>query len=238
MTNRETSTPMIRLQGASVCYRQRRGLFRHSYHEVLTNVDLEIHGGETLGVIGRNGCGKTTLLKLLAGIYRPDEGVVETFGNRASLLTLSAGFDPELNGYENAVLSAMLLGHTKNRVLEMLDDIFEFSELGEEIYQPLKTYSSGMKARLGFSVAMVMRSEILLIDEVLGVGDLRFREKAERALTDRIRSDQTVVLVSHSGAQIRKLCDRAIWLESGGIEMSGTPDDVVESYELALRKEA
>lgn len=238
MQTRSEGLPIIRLKSASVRYRQRHSLFRHSYHEVLKAVTFDVIKGETLGVVGRNGCGKSTLLKLLAGIYRPDEGIVETFGNRASLLTLSAGFDPELSGYENAVLGAMLLGNSKATVMSMLDEIFLFSELGEDIYQPLKTYSSGMKSRLGFSVAMVMQTEVLLIDEVLGVGDVKFRQKAEQALVDRITSDQTVVLVSHSGPQIRKLCDRAIWLESGSIKASGSASDVVSAYEQTLKNEA
>ena len=209
-----------------------------SFHEALKLLTFDVRQGETLGVIGRNGCGKSTLLKLLAGIFYPNEGTVETFGNRASLLTLSVGFDPELSGYENAILGGMLLGYPKKRVLSMLDEIFEFSELGNDVYNPLKTFSSGMRARLGFAVAIIMRTDILLIDEVLGVGDIKFRVKAEKTLVDRIKSDQTVVLVSHSGAQIKKLCDRAIWLESGGIKLSGLAHDVVGEYETTLRNES
>lgn len=237
MTHFAENTPAIKLINVSVRYRQRRTLFRHSFHEALKSLSFEVYKGETLGVIGRNGCGKSTLLKLLAEIFRPNEGVLDSCGNRASLLTLGSGFDPELSGYENALLNGMLLGNSKKHVLDMLEDVFEFSELGDNIYRPLKTYSSGMKARLGFAVAIIMQTDILLIDEVLGVGDIKFRAKAERTLVNRIQSDQTVVLVSHSGAQIKKLCDRAIWLEDGGIEMAGPAHDVVNAYEEVLRRE-
>jgi lipopolysaccharide transport system ATP-binding protein len=237
MSTNSELVPAIRLTGATVRYRQRHSFFRHSYHEALKSLDLDVNRGETLGVIGRNGCGKSTLLKLLAGIYSPDEGSVEPFGNRVSLLTLSAGFDPELSGYENAVLSGMLLGNSKSSVLALLDDIFEYSELENAIYQPLKTYSSGMRARLGFAVAIIVETDVLLIDEVLGVGDIKFRQKAEKTLVNRIESDQTVVLVTHSGKQIRRLCKRAIWLEDGVVKMSGASGKVVNAYETALSNE-
>lgn len=233
----DKNVPAIRLVGASVRYRQRHSLFRHSFKEALTALTFDVCKGETLGVIGANGCGKSTLLKLLAGIYQPDDGIVDTHGSRASLLTLSAGFDPQLSGYENTILSGMLLGNSKKYVRGMLEDIFAFSGLGKDIYQPLKTYSTGMKARLGFAVAMIMQTDILLIDEVLGVGDLSFRKKAEHALIDRIKSNQTVVLVSHSGYQIKKLCDRAIWLEFGAVKLIGPAVDVVGAYETASRSE-
>lgn len=237
MTVTNTSTPAISVKNAGIKYRQRHSFFRHSYHEALKSLTFNVYRGETLGVIGRNGCGKSSLLKMLAGIYSPSDGSVEAFGNRVSLLTLSAGFDPELSGYENAILSGMLLGNSKASVLALLDEIFAFSELEDSIYQPLKTYSSGMRARLGFAVAIIVQADVLLIDEVLGVGDFKFRKKAEGVLVSRIQSDQTVVLVSHSGSQIQRLCTRAIWLESGQIAMSGPAADVVSAYESALEKE-
>lgn len=235
MVQGDENISAIKLVGASVRYRQRHSLFRHSFKEALTALTFDVCKGETLGVIGANGCGKSTLLKLLAGIYQPDDGIVDTHGSRASLLTLSAGFDPQLSGYENSILSGMLLGKSKKYVLGMLEDIFNFSGLGKDIYQPLKTYSTGMKARLGFSVAMIMQTDILLIDEVLGVGDLIFRKKAEAALIERINSDQTVVLVSHSGSQIKKLCDRVVWLEFGAIKLIGQARNVVDAYEIDSR---
>ena len=239
MTNVIQNTPetAIRLTGATVRYRQRHSFFRHSYHVALDALDFDVLRGETLGVIGRNGCGKSTLLKLLAGIYTPDDGVVETFGNRVSLLTLTAGFDPELSGYENAILSGMLLGNSKASVMKLLDQIFEFSELEKAIYQPLKTYSSGMRARLGFAIAIIVNTDVLLIDEILGVGDVKFRQKAIRTLANRVNSDQTVVLVSHSGRRIKKLCKRAIWLEDGAIKEAGNSAKVVKAYETALANE-
>lgn len=221
---------VISLEKVSVKYRQRHSLFRHSYFNALRDISFSVKKGETLGVIGRNGCGKSTLLKVLANIYQPDEGKVNTKGYKASLLTLSAGFDQNLTGKDNAIISAMMLGHTKQSVLAKLDEIIEYSELGDFIHEPVKTYSSGMKARLGFSVAIQMKADILLIDEVLGVGDAQFKKKAEKTMLNKIDSDQTVVLVSHSAGQIARLCQRAVWLEEGQIKMVGDCREVADSY--------
>ena len=222
---------VITLDNASVRYRKRQSLFRHNYFEALKGISFEVNKGETLGVIGRNGCGKSTLLKLLAGIYQPDQGTVERGDSKASLLTLSAGFDPNLSGIDNAIISAMLLGHKKKEIVEKLDEIVEYSELGDFIHEPVKTYSSGMKARLGFSVAVQMEADVLLIDEVLGVGDVKFKKKAEQTMMSKINSDQTVVLVSHSAGQIKKICQRAVWLEKGQVVMVGDCSEVADAYQ-------
>lgn len=221
---------VIVLDKVSVSYRQRQTLFRHSYFTALQDISFSVKKGETLGIIGRNGCGKSTLLKLLAGIYTPDNGTVQKADVKASLLTLSAGFDPNLNGIDNAVISGMMLGHTKKSVKQKLDEIINYAELGNFIYEPVKTYSSGMKARLGFSVAVQMKADVLLIDEVLGVGDAQFKKKAEKTMLSKINSDQTVVVVSHSADQIARLCQRAIWLERGRIRMLGNCNEVASEY--------
>lgn len=200
-----------------VRYKRRGGLFRPPrYHQAFRGLTFDLYQGETLALTGRNGAGKSTLLKVLAGILRPDEGRLINHGVTVSLLSLQAGFDPELPGTDNALLSAMLLGYTRAQARASLSRIAAFSELGTFMDEPVKTYSSGMRARLGFSVAMFLSPDVLLIDEALAVGDRSFREKAEREMNKKIHSLQTVVLVSHSESQIEKLADRVIDLESLG----------------------
>ena len=227
---------VMELHKVSVRYKSRRSFFRHDYFTALDEVSFAIKKGETLGVIGPNGCGKSTLLRVLADIYGVDGGEVKWFCRQVSLLSLSLGFDVELSGRDNAIISGMLLGSRKRDVLAKLDEIIEFSELQEYIDKPIKTYSSGMRARLGFSVAIKMHSELLLIDEVLGVGDGKFKRKATNAMVDKISSEQTVVLVSHSMGQIKKLCDRVLWLDAGKVRMFGAADKVVSEYELFINK--
>jgi len=225
---------IMELRNVSVRYKSRRSFFRHDYFTALDDVSFTIRKGETLGIIGTNGCGKSTLLRILANIYSVDVGEVTWNCRQVSLLSLSLGFDGELTGRDNAVISGMLLGGRQKEVLDKLDEIIEFSELGEFIDKPIKTYSSGMRARLGFSVALKMQSELLLIDEVMSVGDGKFKNKAEAAMIGKISSNQTVVLVSHSTGQIRKLCDRVLWLDHGKVEMIGTPGDVLRAYNLFI----
>jgi lipopolysaccharide transport system ATP-binding protein len=201
----------------------------------LKSVSLDILAGESLGVIGRNGVGKTTLLRVLADIIAPNGGSFENFGATTAMLSLQVGFDPQASGRTNILLSALLLGYTKIEIQEKTDEIIAFSELGEFIDQPLAGYSMGMRARLGFSVCYFMQPDVLLIDEALGVGDLEFREKSTKAMQEKIKSDQTVVLVSHSANTIRQLCNRAVWIEDGVSRMDGDVDEVVESYESFVR---
>lgn len=226
-----TGTPLIRLQDAGVCY-GRRGLFRQPPGRwVLRHLSFDLHKGESLGVIGRNGTGKSTLLRLMARIIRPDEGrVIMQKGKRASLLSLRTGFLPHLSGRENIFLSAMLQGLEYGEVSEKLEDIIRFSELGDEIHNRLATYSDGMTARLGFAISMHIDPDVLLVDEVLGVGDARFRQKSADALKARIRSEQTVVLVSHNPDTIRDLCTRAIWIDKGIVCAEGDVDAVLQAY--------
>jgi lipopolysaccharide transport system ATP-binding protein len=224
----------VSLQNVSFEYKT-RGFLSKDTKKVLNNVTCDITKGQTLGILGRNGSGKSTLLKLLAGIFKPDSGQIESFGNTVSLQTLTAGFDVELSGKDNAIIGAMFLGKSKKEAIQSLDKIKEMSELSEEAFsQPVKSYSSGMRARLGFSVAITMETDVLLIDEVLGVGDAGFRKKAEAIIKDKIKTDLTVVLVSHASHQIKRLCNHVVWLESGEIVMSGSPDEIVSKYENCL----
>lgn len=203
---------------------------------VLKDVSFELHQGETLGIIGRNAAGKSTLLRLLAGIIAHDRG---RFVNRAqsiSLQTLQAGFVPYLTGRQNAILSGILLGLRRRDVEACMDAIIDFSELGDFIDQPLSTYSSGMRARLGFSVAYQVQPDVLLIDETLGVGDAAFMEKSTQAMRERIRSDKTIVLVSHMPGIVRELCDRAVWIEDGVTCAVGDVAEVTDAYHEELHR--
>lgn len=223
--------PVLELRNVGLSYSEGRlRLLGRKKLWVLNDVSFVLNEGETLGLIGHNGVGKSTLLRLLAGIYAPDKGRIFRYKGRASLLSLNAGFVPHLTGRENAILSGILLGMSKKQVLKILDSIHEFSELGEFFDEPIHTYSSGMLARLGFSVAFQARSEILLIDEVLGVGDENFRIKSTDAMKQRIRENGTVILVSHSADTIKELCDRAVWIDNGRSEMDGPVDLVIDAY--------
>ncbi len=201
--------PVISVRDMGVRYKRAGSLFRRArYYQVFQGLNFELHQGETLGIVGRNGAGKSTLLRALAGIIQPDSGQVVNHGVSVALLALQAGFDGELPGTDNAVLSAMLLGYTRRQALDRLDQIADFAELGDFMHEPVKTYSSGMRARLGFSVAMFLSPDVLLLDEVLAVGDKAFKKKAEREMIRKMHSDQTVVFVSHSEGQVQRLCDR------------------------------
>ena len=227
------STPLIHLTDVGFTYRTLSGLFSIAKFQALKSINLDILPGETLGVIGSNGSGKSTLLKVLAKIYKPDEGRIVYNASKISLLSLALGFDARLNGYDNVILSSMLLGASLREAKQKVEGIIEFSELGEFAGHPIRTYSSGMRARLGFSIAINMKADVLLIDEALAVGDARFKSKSEKAIIDRVTSSQTVVLVSHSAAQINRLCDRAVWIEKGEIVLEGKADFVTRQYEEA-----
>jgi lipopolysaccharide transport system ATP-binding protein len=230
------NSDVMELDCVSVRYKTRKSFFRHDYFSALDDVSFTIKKGETLGIIGTNGCGKSTLLKVLANIYGVDSGKVTWHCRQVSLLALALGFDAELSGRDNALINGMLLGERKKNILEKMDEIIEFSELETFIDKPIKTYSNGMRARLGFSVAVKMRSELLLIDEVMGVGDGKFRKKAETAMINKISSQQTVVLVSHSMPQIKRLCNRVLWLDAGKAKMMGDPEDVLHQYSTFINK--
>jgi len=222
---------MLQLEDVSLSYPSRRKSFDHGAHHVLDRVSLQVFEGETLGIIGRNGVGKSTTLRLMAGILAPTSGTVwQRPGKSASLLTIGLGFRPDLSGRDNATLAAMLQGATARQARSFLEEIKEFSELGDSFEEPVKTYSSGMLARLGFTTALKTHVDILLIDEVLSVGDALFREKAEAAMKSRISGDQTVVFVSHMEGQVREVCDRAICLYEGAVLAEGDPAAVLDAY--------
>ncbi|NWL76806.1 ABC transporter [Pseudomonas taiwanensis] len=221
---------LISLRDVTVSYPLRKGFLKWSRYTPLHNISLELRRGETVGVIGRNGAGKSTLLKLMAGIIAPDSGEVMNHGARVSLLALGVGFMPHLTGRENALLSGMLLGLRKHEIASRLDAIIEFSDLGDFIDQPLHTYSSGMRARLGFSVAIQVDPDVLLVDEILGVGDEDFRIKSSAEMKRLIKSEKTVVLVSHVLPVVKELCDRVVWIEDNVVKHVGSVEEVFDLY--------
>jgi ABC-type polysaccharide/polyol phosphate transport system ATPase subunit len=200
----------------------------------LKGVSLSVGKGESLAVIGRNGAGKSTLLSLLLGVAQPTKGSIEVSGKRTPLLELGAGFHPDLTGIENIIINGVLLGHTEAEIRARMETIIAFSELGEFIKMPIRTYSSGMQMRLAFAIAIHTSPEVLLIDEILAVGDESFQKKSGKALLDLIKGGVTTVYVSHSMEAVKKTCDRAIWLEQGEIRAEGEAGQVVEEYLSSL----
>ena len=196
----------------------------------LKNISFEIPKGERVGIIGFNGAGKSTLLKVLSGVYYPTEGSITTKGKIAPLLELGAGFDSNYSGKANIFLNGAFLGFSEDFLKEKYDEIVEFSELGEAINYPVKNYSSGMRAKLGFSIATLVNPDILIIDEILSVGDIKFQKKSAEKLRSLIDSGITVLLVSHSVAQIRDICNKAIWIDEGEIVMMGEVNEVCDAY--------
>lgn len=203
---------------------------KYQWFEVLQGISFDIKRGEAIGIVGRNGCGKSTLLKLLTKIIYPDRGSIEVRGRVSSLLELGAGFHPDLSGYENIYLNASVFGLTRNEIKKREHNIIRFSELGDFINNPIRTYSSGMYMKLAFSVAINVDADILLIDEILGVGDVSFQKKCFEKLLEIKQRGTTIVIVSHSTNQIEKICDRSIWIEQGRIKMTGSPKNVHEQY--------
>ena len=198
--------------------------------KVLKDVTLDINKGETVALIGTNGSGKSTLLKLMTKIIYPSSGTIKTEGKLTSLLELGAGFHPDFTGRENIYFNASIFGLTKEEINKRLDDIIEFSELEEFIDNPVRTYSSGQYMRLAFSIAINVEAEILLIDEILAVGDQHFQDKCFSKLRELRDSDKTIVIVSHSLDSIKKLCIRAIWIYDGKVKMDGNVEEVIDEY--------
>lgn len=232
----DSAPVMLSLDNVSLSYRSGKKTFEHGVHRVLDGVSLQLYEGETLGVIGRNGCGKTTMLQLMAGIMAPSSGTVtRRERSSAALLSIGLGFRRDLSGRDNALLAAMLQGSTGKQAKSYLQEIKEFSELGDSFEEPVKTYSSGMRARLGFTTALMTHVDILLIDEVLSVGDAQFRGKAEAAMKGRIAGEQTVVFVSHMAPQMESLCDRAIWIDQAKIAAQGPVSEVLEHYKRDIK---
>ena len=196
----------------------------------LKDVSIEVKRGEIIGIIGRNGCGKSTLLRVMAGIYPPDEGKSFVAGEISLLAGLGTGFSPHQTGRENAILYGSILGHNEEEMKSKLPEIIEFSELGTFIDEPIRTYSAGMKARLGLAVASAINPDILLIDEVLGVGDPNFREKSKKKILSMVEGAGTVVIVSHSFGLMKSICDRLILVHEGVISANGDPAEVIQAY--------
>lgn len=228
---------VIELEHVGVAFHAQRSIGGGRYW-ALEDVNLQLRRGERLGVIGRNGAGKSTLLRVLAGILVPDRGRVRRSGISCQLMSLSLGFVAHLSGRDNAVLSGLLLGLRRREIVARLPAIREFSELGDFFEQPIATYSAGMSMRLAFAVAMQVEPDVLLIDEVLSVGDTEFQEKSGAALRERMREGQTVVLVSHDEEQIRRRCDRVLWIEHGRSVLEGDRDEVFAAYHRNLHHPA
>lgn len=202
----------------------------------LRDINFEVRRGDRLGIMGLNGAGKSTLLKIVSGVLKATEGTVTTNGKIAPLLELGAGFDRQYTGSENIFLYGAMLGFSKEFLQEKYDEIVEFSELGSFIDVPVKNYSSGMKARLGFSVATIVEPEILILDEVLSVGDAKFRKKCENRIQSMFDKGVTVLFVSHSTSQVLRMCNRGILLEQGRLIAQGTAEDVVSFYEAKMNE--
>lgn len=235
---------MIKVSNVSMCYRlvndklmslkayavaaaKKQLKFKEFW--VFKDISFEVEKGDVVGIIGRNGAGKSTLLKIISGVLSPTKGSVEVSGNIVPMLELGSGFDFDLSGRENIFLNGSILGYSKKYIQDKFDDIVEFSELGEFIDSPVRTYSSGMYMRLAFSVAINVDAEILLIDEILAVGDAHFQEKCFSKLEELKNSNKTIVIVSHSLQSVKKLCTRFVWIHEGKIKMDGN-EKVIDEY--------
>lgn len=200
--------------------------------EAVKGITFNVPQGQIMGIVGKNGSGKSTLLRAIAGIFAPDEGSIDLHGHSVSLLSIGVGFQKKLTGRENIYLSGMLLGYTEEYINEKMDEIIEFSELGKFIDRAVKTYSSGMYSKLAFSITAILESEIMLIDEVLSVGDKKFKKKSYEKMEELISNhDRTVIIVSHSSETLRKLCDTILWIHEGKIKQQGNAEEVLNAYE-------
>ena len=230
--------PSIKLNDVSLCYRRRavfflsknKNLRKEKEFWALREVSLTIYEGETVGFIGRNGSGKSTLSRIVSGSLKPDNG--ETFINgKVQLLALGIGFRPAMTGRENAIISGTILGLSRREIKGKMDEIENFTELGDFFDEPVKTYSSGMKSRLGFAVSTIVNPDILILDEVMSTGDAAFQKKASARMAEMRERTKTVLIVSHNSGQLRELCSRIIWFEKGRVVMDGLVDEVLSVYE-------
>ncbi len=242
------SSPAIRLNGVSVCYRlarQRipslkeyaihwmRGALKYEPLWALRDVSFEVEAGDAVGVVGRNGAGKSTLLKVISRVLEPTSGHAETRGAVSPILELGSGFDRELTGFENIFLNALLLGRRRREIVERLDAIVDFAEIGDFIHSPLRNFSSGMMARLGFAIATAWRPDVLVLDEVFAVGDAGFAKKCEARMAELRASGTTFLLVSHAPEFVARNCTRAIWIDKGMVRGDGATDEVLAAYTAA-----
>lgn len=200
--------------------------------EAVKGISFKVPKGQILGIVGKNGSGKSTLLRALAGIFSPDEGTIDIHDNTISLLSIGVGFQKKLTGRENIYLSGLLLGFSEEFINSKMSEIIKFSELGDFIDRPVKTYSSGMYSKLSFSITAILETDIMLIDEVLSVGDAKFKKKSYKKMKQLIqKDDRTVIIVSHSSETLRSLCDTILWLHDGEIKMQGSVEEVLPAYE-------
>ena len=229
----------ILVEDVNLSFPKRRGLkdlilsiFKDNkvQHHALKGINLSVAKGEIVGIIGTNGCGKSTLLRVISGIYPPDSGTCKVRGNISLLAGLGTGFSAHQTGRENAVLYGSILGYSEQKIIDKLPEIIDFSELGQFIDEPIRTYSAGMKARLGLAVASAIQPDLLLIDEVLGVGDPAFRKKSTDRIMEMVRQAGTVVIVSHSFGMLSEVCDRLVLIDKGKIIAEGNPQDVINAY--------
>lgn len=213
------------------------GFKRAEVFKAVKNLSFSLEKGEILGLVGGNGAGKSTILKVIAGIFSPDEGTVDLHGNSISLLAVGLGFKNELTGRENIVMTGMLMGFSESTINKRMESIIEFAELGVFIDLPVKTYSSGMRSKLSFAIAIILEPDVLLVDELLSVGDARFKKKSFYKMKEIIMDkNRTVIIVSHSSANIRRLCTKALWVEKGEMKMYGTVKDVMDEYDSFMGK--
>lgn len=205
--------------------------------EALKGVSFEIEEGKILGIIGQNGAGKSTMLRAIAGIFSPDKGSIDLHDHSISLLSIGVGFNKKLTGKENIYLSGMLLGFSEKEIAEKEKAIIDFADIGDFINKPVKTYSSGMHSKLAFAITAILETDIMLIDEVLSVGDAKFKEKSYNKMKELISDDtRTVIIVSHSLGTIKELCDEVLWLEKGEVVMKGSAEEIIPKYEEFMMK--
>lgn len=209
---------------------------RDEVFEAVKGVSFEVEKGGILGIIGKNGSGKSTLLRSIAGVFSPNEGVINLHDHSVSLMALGVGFNSLLTGRDNIVLSGLLLGFTEKEIKEKTEEIIEFAELGDFIDKPVRTYSSGMNSKLAFAITAMLETDIMLVDEVLSVGDERFRKKSLAKMKELISDkDRTVIIVSHSIETLEELCDRVMWMHDGEVKEIGTPQEVLENYKSFMK---
>ncbi len=213
----------------------KEGVKRADTIRAVNNVSFSVEKGKILGIIGRNGSGKTTLLRSIAGIFQPDEGYIDTKGNRVSLMAIGIGFNPNNTGRENILKSGMLLGCDIRYVQDHMEEIIEFSELGEFIERPVRTYSSGMYSKLSFAVTAILDTDIMLVDEVLSVGDEHFRRKSYKKMEELMMSNRTVLIVSHATDTLKKFCDQVMWIDSGNLVKIGDTEAVLKEYDEYMK---
>ncbi len=211
-------------------------LNRNEEFEALRGVSFSVEKGKILGIVGKNGSGKSTLLRAISGIFSPDSGTVDLKGNTVSLMSIGTGFQNKLTGFENIILAGLLMGFSEEQIRAKAPEIIEFAGLGNFIYKPVRTYSSGMYSKLAFSITALLETDIMLIDEVLSVGDIQFREKSGKKMREIIADEnRTVVIVSHSMGTLKELCDEVLWLHEGKVKEIGDPEKVIRDYEIFMK---